>query len=268
MNARCRFARRAFTLLEVLLAIAVAGILIAASSYMIVSLSTIWTLRTDDDSFEEHADGVAAFLQKAFDEASSRYQPTWKNQSTTSKSESDSSSSSSDSSSSTETTAAEKLSDTESSGSAGLWKNAGVTMARIDDTSMTEVPSIHFYFFQFPPALGETTPPTSIGVEAWLKFDERKGLAMVWKDIWSIQDGVVSSDKDLLRTSVISTFVTKITYIYRDEDVKRWEQYDAPHEDSDTYAVPTFIRLTFTMNGQEIVRTIHVRASANKMPLF
>jgi len=244
---------RAFTLLEVLLAIAVAGILIAASSYMVVSLSTIWTLRTDEDSFEEHADGVAVFLQKSLDEASSRFQPTWKEQK--------------DSDTDTDTSA-EKVSEADSAKSSGLWKNEGVSMARIDDTSTSEIPTLHFHFFQFPPALGETNPPTTIGVEAWLKFDEKHGLAIVWKDIWSIQETSTSSDKDLLRTSVISPFATKILYIYWNGDTKRWEQYDAPHEESNTYAVPTFIRLTFTMNGQETARTIRIQASARKMPLF
>jgi prepilin-type N-terminal cleavage/methylation domain-containing protein len=253
VTARISSLRRAFTLLEILLAISVAGILIAASSYMVVSFGTIWTLRTDDDSFEEHADGVAAFLSRSFDEASSRYQPTWKEQKD------------SDTASDTST---EKVSEADSTKSNGYWSNAGVTMARIDDTSMSETPTLHFYFFQFPPALGEAAPSTTVGVEAWLKFDGKNGLYIVWKDIWSIEETAASSDKDLLRASVISPFVTKIEYIYWDSDMKRWEEYETPHENSDTYAVPTFIRLTFTMNGQETVRTIHVQASARKMPLF
>ena len=253
MNGRAHSSRRAFTLLEVLLAIAVAGILIAASSYMIVSYSAIWALRTDDDSFEEHADGVAVFLQKAFDEASSRFQPTWKEQK--------------DSDTSTDTSD-ENTSEVESSKSDGLWTNAGVSMARIDETSSSEVPKLHFSFFQFPPALGETAPPTTLGVEAWLKFDERRGLFIVWKDTRSVQDGVVSNDKDLLRASSVSPFVTKMDYIYRDDDTKRWEEYDAPHEFADSYTLPIFIRLTFTLNGQKTVRTIRIRASANKMPLY
>ena len=243
----------AFTLLEVLLAISVAGLLIAAASYMIVSLSTIWTFRTDEDSFEEHADGVATFLRKAFDEASSRYQPTWTEQQ--------------DSDTETET-ASEKVASADSAKSDGLWTNAGVTMARIDDTSTIEIPTLHFYFFQFPPALGMTSPSTNLGVEAWLKFDEKKGLAIVWKDIWSIQETTVTDEKDLLRTSVLSPFVTKIDYIYWDSDSKRWEEYDAPHESSDTYSVPTFIRLTFTMEGRDTVRMSHVRATEQTMPLF
>jgi prepilin-type N-terminal cleavage/methylation domain-containing protein len=254
MTARLSGTRRAFSLLEVLLAIAVAGLLIGASSYMIVSFSAIWTLRADDDSFEEHADGVAVFLRRAFSEATSRRQPTYK--------------AVSDSDEKDEATDAEKTAATESATSDGLWKNVGVTMARIDEASSAGAPTLHFHFFQFPPALGEAEPPTSLGVEAWLKFDEKRGLSLVWKDNRSRTEGIVSSDKDLLRTSVISSFVTKIAYIYRDDDLHRWEEYDEPHSYSDTYPVPVFIRLTFTLNGREIVRTIHVEATTNKMPRF
>jgi prepilin-type N-terminal cleavage/methylation domain-containing protein len=247
--------RDAFTLLEILLAIAVAGLLLGACSYFMVSLATIWTLRTDEDSFEEHADGVAVFLQKAFDEASSRHQPTWKEQT-------DSDSKKADSDSKTTTT------DTDSGKSAGLWTNAGVTMARIESDPQSDPPLIHFTFFQFPPALGATIPATTLGVESWLKFDEKLGLAIVWKDIWSIQETTLTSDKDLMRTSVISSFVTKIVYIYYDTDMKRWDEYETPHEYSGAYALPAFIRLVFTQNGHDTTRMIHIQATARKMPVF
>ena len=296
MNRRKPSSPRAFTLLEILLAIAVSGLLLAASSYFMVSLATIWSLRTDEDSFEEHADGVAAFLQRALNEASSRHQPKWKDQDGTSSS----TSTKITSSTSTTTGTTGKTSNTDATGttakdgtdtksttgttsdtsdsntttgttattSAGQWMNAGITMTRTQADEDTEPPLLHFFFFQFPPALGATTPATTLGVEAWLKFDEKAGLAIVWKDIWSIQDTIVSNDKDLLRTTVISPFVTKINYIYYDSDAKRWNEYEAPYENNGTYAVPTFIRLVFTQNGHETTRTIRIQATARKMPLF
>lgn len=264
MKHALRKVKRAFTLLEMLLAIAITGLLIGAASYLLVSLSTIWTLRTDDAAFDEHADGVAGFLQKAFDEAYGHYQPAWKNSKDTTSEDSDSESSAStttDDDTSTKTASGDSV-------ISGHWSNSGVTFAKIIDDNLIKKPSLHFKFFQFPPALGETNPSTTLGVEAWLIFDEKRGLAIVWKDIWSIQESTITDDRDLLRTSLVSPFVIKLEYIYWNTDRKLWLEYEEPQEESGSYAVPDFIRLTFSDHGRAITRMIHIPNAERTMPLF
>lgn len=254
MSARSKFIR-AFSLFEMLLAIAVTGLLLTAASYLMVSLSAIWTIRTEEDSFEEHADGVAVFIQKAFDESYSRYQPVLKTAD-----DSDETDDEDDDST--------KQADAEDKKSVGKWTKEGVTLSRYDSNDSLTTPLLHFFFFQFPPALGTTTPHTSLGVESWLKFDEKLGLAIVWKDIWSIQETTVTDDKDLLRSSLISPFVTRLDFIYWDSDRKAWIEYDSPKEFAGTYTIPKFIRLTFSQTGRDTVRMIHVPSAERKMPLF
>jgi prepilin-type N-terminal cleavage/methylation domain-containing protein len=269
MMRRLARVRRAFTLLEMLLAIAITGLLIGAASYLLVSLSTIWTLRTDDAAFDEHADGVAGFLQKAFDESYGHYQPEWKNSASTTE---ETASTSSDTKTTTSTTkTATDTQTTDASGNTTIsnqWDNTGVSLTRIVNDDLVKKPSLHFKFFQFPPALGVTNPPTAMGIEAWLIFDERRGLAIVWKDIWTIQETTVSDDKDLLRTSLISSFVTRMDYIYWNTDRKLWLEYDEPQEESGSYTLPDFIRLSFTDRGHTITRLVHVPSAARAMPLF
>lgn len=252
----------AFTLLEMLLAIAISGILIAAASYLLVSLSTIWTLRTDDAAFDEHADGVAVFLQRAFDESYGRYQPKW---TVSSGSKTDSGDEDTSGSSGGETSRKDASGNTVTS---VLWTNSGVAFEKILNDDLIRNPSLHFRFFQFPPALGETNPPTTLGVEAWLIFNQAQGLAIVWKDIWSIQESYATEDRDLLRTSLLSSFVTRLDYVYWNTERKQWLEYYEPQEESGSYTLPDFIRITFDDHGRSISRLVHIPNAKLTMPRF
>jgi len=253
MNRR---STRAFTILEMLLAVAIAGLLLGASTFLLVSLSSIWARRTDMDSFEEHADGVASFIQAALDDSTHRYQPSWTDLDNDTSSDK-----------STETKQ-DALADAMASKSSGLWSSPGVTMKRIDEDDRGEKPKLCFAFFQMPPALGSAAHAASPGVDAWLIFEKDRGLAVVWKDIWTVQSRLVSDDKDLLRSSLISPFVTRIDYIYLDKDNKRWIETEEPRSYAGSYAVPTLLRLTFTEGERTSERMIVVPDGKHTMPLF
>lgn len=253
-----RRAQRAFTLLEILLAVCVASILMTAASYLVMSFSTIWTLRTDEDAFEEHADGVSDFLQKGLDESCSRYQPKWKaaTDSTGSKGSDDDQAGETDSD------------DAGTRGADAQWTNSGASMKKIEDGDSIETPLLHFNFFTLPPALGATLPAGTPGVEAWIKFDEKRGLFLVWKDIWSIQDNPATDERDLLRSSLISPMVTEFEYVYRDPDMNRWQAYKEPQSMAGTYTLPDFIRITFTEKDRSVTRLVRIPKRVGKMPLF
>ena len=61
-----QFKRAAFTLLEATIAIALGGMLLAAMSTYLVTLSNTWLNRTDGDFFVQHVDGVSLFLSASF----------------------------------------------------------------------------------------------------------------------------------------------------------------------------------------------------------
>ena len=56
----------AFTLLEVILAVAIAGALLAGAATLMVSVTNAWLERQDRHFFEDHVDGVTEFLQASF----------------------------------------------------------------------------------------------------------------------------------------------------------------------------------------------------------
>ncbi|TVP79201.1 MAG: prepilin-type N-terminal cleavage/methylation domain-containing protein [Puniceicoccaceae bacterium] len=60
-----------FTLLEVILAVTIAGALLAAAAALMVSITDAWLQRQDRHFFEDHVDGVTEFLQASFSMAGS-----------------------------------------------------------------------------------------------------------------------------------------------------------------------------------------------------
>ena len=252
--------RKGFTLVEILMAVCVAALLMTAASYLVMSFTNIWTKRTDEDAFEEHADGVTDFVQMALDESCSRYQPKWK-------AAADGSPRHSRKKGDTTAGDTDTAADTATS-SSDTWTNAGVAMKKIDENDSLNPPLVHFNFFTMPPALGAGLPPGTPGVEAWLKFDTRHGLFIVWKDVWSIQETALTDEKELLRASPISPMVTRIDYIYWQTDTKVWKEYEEPHDFAGTYTLPDFLRLTFTEGDRSVTRIVRIPKRIPKMPTF
>ena len=61
--------RTGMSLIEVVLAIAVAGFVLTAATSFVVSVSSIWGTRAERHFFEDHVDGVMQFLHTSFDRA-------------------------------------------------------------------------------------------------------------------------------------------------------------------------------------------------------
>jgi len=247
--------RLGFTLMEMLLAVALAGLLLGASSFLIVGLTQIWTHRTDVDSFEEHADGVAGFLQSALDDSGRRYQPSW-------------TSPASNGSAEDESEAERRLRVAQVVKSGEIWHNTGVNMAKVDKTDSIELTKLHFHFYQMPPALGGQAPAGSPGVEAWLLFEKERGLAIVWRDVWTVQTRLVTDERELLRSSLLSPLVVRLDYIYLDTDSKRWTVDEEPEESEFGNVMPEFIHLRFEEGGRATERLVRVPQGKRGMPLF
>ena len=56
----------AFTLMEIILAVSIAGALLAAAATLVVSVSELWLERQDRHFFDDHVDGVTEFIQASF----------------------------------------------------------------------------------------------------------------------------------------------------------------------------------------------------------
>lgn len=56
--------KRAFSLVEVLIAMALAGLIMVASSALLLSITQIWITEDNTDNFQDHVKGVQSFLIK------------------------------------------------------------------------------------------------------------------------------------------------------------------------------------------------------------
>ncbi len=62
-----------FTLLEVLMAVALGALVVTASTAFLMSLAELWGHGSNERLFQKHARGVTRFLEESFRVASSRY---------------------------------------------------------------------------------------------------------------------------------------------------------------------------------------------------
>lgn len=70
VSPRCR---AGFTLLEVLLAVALGAVLMTAMTSFLFGMSELWGAGSDERLFDKHARGVSRFLENGFQKASARY---------------------------------------------------------------------------------------------------------------------------------------------------------------------------------------------------
>lgn len=252
---RQRRRRCAFTLLEVLLALVVAGILLTYAAFAIVSLSTIWAHRADEDFFIEHVDGVAHFLDVSFQRATGAPRPVFQESAANQEGEE-----------TQEEETQEQDEYNQRPAQNAPVSPSGVNLAYPPGLATYRAPLIHFSQLEAPPALSEVGPAGTPGVEAYLQFDDHHGLALLWyAPMLLTEDQLEERD---VRSTLVSPYVTKIDYIYRDEETDRWEDEDELRRDGRDYALPEFIRLTFTHDEQEATRIVRIPPSKVDIPRF
>ena len=78
----------------------------------------------------------------------------------------------------------------------------------------------------------------------------------------------MTDERDLLRSSLLSSYVKRIDYIYWESDRKAWLEYPQVHDTNNVYTMPDFIRLTFDDHGRTTTRLVHIPKSEMEMPLF
>ncbi|CAA6678317.1 MULTISPECIES: type II secretion system protein J [unclassified Lentimonas] len=255
------------TMLEVILAIAVAGFVLAAAVSLLVSISSIWSERAQRHFFVDHVDGVTEFLNATFATAGTEIATSDNNSASSGESNEDEGEAGVDTpeievpSDETNGTIKEKgdagNSDTSSSGG-GLLQTSDdpVSWARPPGFSESKEPLLNFKLTQAPPILVGIENAPLLGLDTFLYFDKSEGLSLLWYSI--LQED--SEDINDLRRTMISPLVTGIKYIYWDESFERWEEEDQPMEGdgNDQYLLPRFIKLTFEHEGETQERTFTI----------
>ncbi len=260
---------RAFTLMELLLALGVAALLLTYASFHIVSLSTIWEHRADEDFFAEHADGVTHYVTVLFDSASAPKAPSFKEGGANGgngRQDGDDQDGNGQEEEGQDEERGDDAGNDDSDGASRAVEANGVNLARPPGSFSQADPFIHVSLPDGSAFLSDGEMAGLPGIEAFLRFEERRGLAVVWYCPMRIEDE--EPEEEDLRSSLLSPYVSKIEYIYRDPDSNNWETYDELHEERGEPQMPLFLKLTFTHDDEELVRMIRIPPVAPDIPPF
>ena len=263
----------AFTLLEVLLAVVIAGFVLAAASTMLVSVTNIWSGRLESNFFEDHVDGVAEFVQSSFTKAGMEIAL---GDSEASSGDGESSQNPENEDNAPEATL--RINRRTDRGNARTGGNNGSSTSALlrlseEPISWAEPPGfagykdplINFKLREQPPLLVSTNDAPVPGIDAFLYFDRDEGLSLLW---YSLLQEEVDNENDLRRTQ-ISPFVTGMRYIYWDERFERWEEEEEPLEgEADELLLPRFIKLILKKDEITKERTISIPVPSRSAILF
>jgi hypothetical protein len=266
----------AFTLLEVILAVTIAGALLAGAATLMVSVTNAWLERQDRHFFEDHVDGVTEFLQASFSIAGTEIalgDEDGSGGSTISETgneiEADGSQVTVDISGNNNLEGGNSMEgNTESTASSGLIRVSEdpIDWSQPPGFADYQEPLLHFKLRDTPPLLVQTENAPIIGVEAFLHFEDDEGLSLLWYT--PLQED--SEDLDDLRRTPLSDLVIKVEYVYWDERFEKWESETEPKEGEgdDQFILPRFIKLTFEYEGVTKERTLTIPVTSRNALIF
>lgn len=277
------------SLIEVVLAIAVAGFVLTAATSFVVSVSSIWSTRAERHFFEDHVDGVMQFLQSSFDRAGIAIATERAGDSGDSEQDGDGDGNGDDGDSG-ETqppngdvptvdidTDGGLTIDREVDGEGSKGKDKSVSLIqgseepisweRLPGASNYEDPFLGFELNALPPLFNAPAElPQLGGVRAYLHFDRRHGLRLLWHPL--LQEEV--EDSDDLRSTQLSALVEQVEYIYWDERFEAWEIEEEPlkGDGQDQFLLPRYLRFTFTHEGVSETRNLAIPVPSRSVFIF
>ena len=263
---------RAFTLIEIILAVSIAGALLAAAASLVVSVSELWVERQDRHFFDDHVDGVTEFIQASLINSGTTI--------TVKASDEQAANNSSSSGINTDTsnpniTEVGIISPNKNTGDnksqfegASLIKTAEkpITWSKPPGYADYEDPLLHYSLKDSSPLFIKDDDAPIIGIEAFLYFEKNKGLSILWYT--PLQED--SEDLNDLRRTQISDLITKIEYIYWDDRFEKWEIEIKPQE-SETNGeliLPRFAKLTFEYEGESKERILTIPVPSHSVLIF
>jgi prepilin-type N-terminal cleavage/methylation domain-containing protein len=101
-------------------------------------------------------------------------------------------------------------------------------------------------------------------VQCSLGVENNRGLMLYWQSKLEIDHATEAP-----RAVLVSPFVTRVDYFYRDEDTGSWRNDVSPQKSSEGHwLVPDSIKLTFVHAGATAERTLTLPARNGALPLF
>lgn len=271
----------AFTLLEVILAVTIAGALLAAAAALMVSVTNVWMERQDRNFFEDHVDGVAEFVQACFSNAGSEIALDDSDDSGgetsggqtgsgegSNPNETDPGEVTVDITPPDDNTGDGNESNESATGGGGLVRvsEEPVGWSKPPGYADYQDPLLHFALKDTPPLLIQTGDAPVIGIEAFIHFERDEGLSLLW--FTPLQEE--SEDINDLRRTPISDLITQVEYIYWDERFEKWETETEPKEGEgdEQFILPRFLKLTFEYQGETKVRTLTIPVPSQSALIF
>lgn len=211
--------RRGFTLVELLMAIAIMAMLLVALFTFVFSMGEIWGHGSEKRLFEQHVNAVTRHLEAMFRRAMLPVGAT---------------------------SAAEPFTIREVRTATGATGDLlGFSLAGGD----------RILVWNGPP-LPE--------VQCSLGLENRRGLMLYWQSALELKH-----ETEPPRAVLVSPFVTRIDYFYREDDTGSWRSEAAPRKTAEGHwRVPDSIRLTFAHAGATAERTLTLPALNGALPLF
>lgn len=250
--------RCGMSLIEVVLAIAVAGFVLASAVSLMVSVSSIWSERSERYFFVDHVEGVTEFLNATLAIAGVEITggANGGSQNNSPPNQGGGSPQGQPQSGSGNALGGSLISSTEEP----------IRWEQPPGFAKYEDPLLHFSIADAPPLLVDPEDAPALGIRGFLHFEEDEGLSLLW---YSILQEEVEDINDLRRT-LISPLVTAITYIYWDERFEQWEEEDRPLEDDETdeFMLPRFIKLTFEYEEVSAERMLTIPVPSRSALLF
>ena len=264
----------AFTLMEIILAVSIAGALLAAAATLVVSVSELWIERQDRHFFGDHVDGVTEFIQASFAHSGIEITVSTPGGQTVNASNPLGTDSNTPNSNMTETEIIPSNSGVQSGniasehGGVGLIKTAEqpIVWSKPPGYPEYEDPLLHFSLKDSSPLLIKADDAPIIGIKAFFYFKKDEGLSLLWYT--PLQED--SEDLNDLRRTQISNLITQIEYIYWDDRFEKWESETDPKESEtgDEFILPRFAKLTFEYKGEKKERILTIPVPSQSALIF
>ena len=216
-----------FSLVEVLLALAIGGLILTAATSLLVTISQAWANRpATRDAFDAHVNGVANFLTAMLEEAT--------------------------------------LTDGLNSQKKAITLDRAPGFSESDDPLvrfyLREAPPLFFW-----PEPGSVASRVHVFLQVDDRDGLRLLWYSDLQDLEKNEKGIREpEDDDELFCTVVSPFCTEVFYCYygdeddTEDDLKRWEVVDELEEDIDSgdFRLPAFAKLVFKWDEENLERVV------------
>lgn len=256
------------TLIEVVLAIAVAGFVLASATTFLISVSNIWHERQNRHFFEDHVDGVAEFLKASFTMAGYEIGTGTTDEGADDEPEDGDIGDDAGNEDLQITTERSESNNSQENTSGGLsgTSETPITWEKLPGSAGYDEPLLSFSLTTTPPLLVGLDAVPFTKVKLYLHFNQSEGLSLLWHSNLLEE---VEDERDLRRT-LVSPIVKQLSYVYWDETFEKWEETEEPEEGEgdEEFLLPRYLKLTFEYEGETKERVIAIPVPTQSAFLF